>query len=105
MLQKAIKHFESLQKRYTTQHNGKQCEYVKVALEAMRKRVPQIPVIKITEKDEFGDSFIFWFCPDCNAKLEATPFEDRHDEYLRIKPKSCHNCQKLIDWSNCSEQI
>lgn len=37
MLEEAIKHFESLQKRYTTQHNGKQCEYVKTALEAMRK--------------------------------------------------------------------
>ena len=41
MLKEAIKHFESLQKRYTTQHNGKQCEYVKIALEAMRKMSPQ----------------------------------------------------------------
>lgn len=37
VLKESIKHFESLQKRYTTQHNGKQCEYVKTALEAMRK--------------------------------------------------------------------
>jgi hypothetical protein len=33
--EKAIKHFESLQKRYTKQHNGKMCGYVKEALDAM----------------------------------------------------------------------
>ena len=41
VLKESIKHFESLQKRYTTQHNGKQCEYVKTALAAMRKRDAQ----------------------------------------------------------------
>ena len=35
-LSKTIKHFESLQKRYTTQHNGKMCERVADALEALR---------------------------------------------------------------------
>lgn len=34
-IQEAIEHFKSLQKRYTTQHNGKQCEFVASALEAM----------------------------------------------------------------------
>lgn len=34
-LNKTIKHFESLQKRYTTQHNGKMCERVADALEAL----------------------------------------------------------------------
>ena len=33
----AIKHFTSLQKRYTTQHNGKQCEFVQTALEALKE--------------------------------------------------------------------
>ena len=37
MIEKAIKHFEALQKRYTKQHNGKMCEYVKIALDAMYK--------------------------------------------------------------------
>ena len=35
---KAIEHFEHLQKRYTTQHNGKHCELVKTALAALREQ-------------------------------------------------------------------
>lgn len=34
-INKTIKHFESLQKRYTTQHNGQMCEKVADALEAL----------------------------------------------------------------------
>ena len=34
-INKTIKHFESLQKRYTTQHNGQMCERVDDALEAL----------------------------------------------------------------------
>ena len=34
-INKTIKHFESLQKRYTTQHNGQMCERVSDALEAL----------------------------------------------------------------------
>lgn len=34
-INKTIKHFESLQKRYTTQHNGQMCERVTDALEAL----------------------------------------------------------------------
>lgn len=33
-----IKHFKSLQKRYKTQHNGKQCEFVKIALSALHEQ-------------------------------------------------------------------
>ena len=36
-INKTIKHFESLQKRYTTQHNGKMCERVADALEALER--------------------------------------------------------------------
>lgn len=39
MLERAIKHFEDLQKRYTREHNGKMCEYVKIALNAMYKEL------------------------------------------------------------------
>ena len=39
MINKAIKHFEALQKRYTTQHNGKMCDYVAIALDAMKKQL------------------------------------------------------------------
>lgn len=34
-INKTIKHFESLQKRYTTQHNGQMCERVADALKAL----------------------------------------------------------------------
>ena len=34
-INKTIKHFESLQKRYTTQHNGQMCERVADAWEAL----------------------------------------------------------------------
>lgn len=54
--EKAIKHFESLQKRYTTQHNGKQCEYVKTALEAMKKQVNDV-----TD----------YYCPNCGADMRG----------------------------------
>lgn len=33
----SLKHFEALQKRYTTQHNGTACEHVKLALEGLRR--------------------------------------------------------------------
>jgi hypothetical protein len=36
--EKAIKHFETLQKRYTTQHNGTQCMFVKIAISAMKEK-------------------------------------------------------------------
>ena len=39
MLERAIKHFEALQKRYTREHNRKMCEYVKIALNAMYKEL------------------------------------------------------------------
>lgn len=35
-IEKTIKHFTSLQKRYTTEHNGNACERVEDALEALR---------------------------------------------------------------------
>lgn len=34
-INKTIKHFKSLQKRYTTEHNGQMCERVADALEAL----------------------------------------------------------------------
>lgn len=37
ILEKSIKHFEGLQKRYTTQHNGEMCEMVDCALKTMNE--------------------------------------------------------------------
>lgn len=41
-INKTIKHFESLQKRYTTQHNGQMCERVEDALEALHYYKDQV---------------------------------------------------------------
>ena len=39
--EEAIKHFKSLQKRYTKEHNGRMCEKVNLALEALEKQIPK----------------------------------------------------------------
>ena len=44
-INKTIKHFESLQKRYTTQHNGQMCERVADALEALYRLKKQEIII------------------------------------------------------------
>ena len=91
-LEKAIKHFEGLQKRYTTQHNGKHCEFVKTALTALyEKQEREIGCehcnntdyifesqqkIETTQWDEYEDGFIVIrqhinFCPMCGKRLEV----------------------------------
>lgn len=75
VLKESIKHFESLQKRYTTQHNGKQCEYVKTALTAMRK---QIPAKVVNRNGDYGECYIcrhsfcgqLEYCPKCGQVLD-----------------------------------
>ena len=48
--EKAIKHFESLQKRYTTLHNGTQCALVETALEALREKAERDNNPPLTEE-------------------------------------------------------
>lgn len=55
-INKTIKHFESLQKRYTTQHNGQMCERVADALEAL--------YCFKNEELEFTRKFIYGSCGD-----------------------------------------
>ena len=81
--EETIKHFESLQKRYTTQHNGKHCEYVKEALEAMRKQIPQKPIIK---KSIIVNGFALR-CPYCESVLQS---DSPH----------CKYCGQALDWSD-----
>lgn len=82
MLEKAIKHFESLQKRYTTQHNGKMCEYVAIALEAMKK---QLPTRKWHCGNYLRESFgVAYDCPFCREVVVGVS-------------KYCPNCGNRID--------
>ena len=107
MLKESIKHFKSLQKRYTTQHNGKQCEYVKTALLAMEKQEKLKPVpFKRTAHDfcngrceetgrfcEFLQQYnheyqyVDYKCPVCNKRVSDG------------NPNNCCHCGQALDWS------
>ena len=85
--EEAIKHFKSLQKRYTKEHNGRMCEKVNLALEALEKRIPKKPIIRKTE-DYFG-YVEYIICPNC----EIVEFGHEH-------PCFCKLCGQAIDWSD-----
>lgn len=73
---KAIEHFEHLQKRYTTQHNGKHCELVKTALAALREKAKRENGCVWCKSDSQvthnGEHFCF-FCSYCGKRLEVEP--------------------------------
>lgn len=77
IIEKAIKHFTSLQKRYTTQHNGKHCEYVKLALDAISKRVAQNPIL-IDGRMR---------CPSCRGNVNSLNYY-------------CDACGQAIKWND-----
>jgi len=52
ILEKSIKHFEGLQKRYTTQHNGEMCQMVECALDSMKMRLIKEP--EYIKKEPYG---------------------------------------------------
>ena len=73
--EEAIKHFKSLQKRYTKEHNGRMCEKVNLALEALEKQVPKKP---------------YWEYGGCHCK--SCGLDVLSDEYF------CPLCGQAIDW-------
>ena len=83
--EEAIKHFKSLQKRYTKEHNGRMCEKVNLALEALEKQIPKKPIIRETE-DHFG-YVKYILCPNC-----------KEVEFGFTQPCFCHRCGQAIDW-------
>ena len=85
--EEAIKHFKSLQKRYTKEHNGRMCEKVNLALEALEKQVPKKPIIRKTE-DYFG-YVKYILCPNCEKV-----------EFGFNQPCFCELCGQAIDWSD-----
>ena len=71
-IEKAIKHFEGLQKRYTTQHNGKHCEFVKTALAALYEKLDRengCEYCKVLTPDCCGGFFLPSIDPDCEADM------------------------------------
>ena len=85
--EEAIKHFKSLQKRYTKEHNGRMCEKVNLALEALDKQIPKKPIIRETE-DHFG-YVKYILCPNC-----------KEVEFGHEHPCFCKLCGQAIDWED-----
>lgn len=79
--EEALKHFKSLQKRYTTEHNGVMCEKVEVAIEALEKQIPKKPY-----KDNENGVYEKEYCLACHRSL----FPNDHH---------CI-CGQALDWSN-----
>ena len=75
-IERAIKHFEGLQKRYTTQHNGKHCDLVATALDALREQAERNKgCVWCNENNKVfhdGQHFHF-FCSYCGKRLEVEP--------------------------------
>ena len=85
--EEAIKHFKSLQKRYTKEHNGRMCEKVNLALEALDKQIPKKPLHMHKN----------YYCPVC--KEDGWLLWD--DAVPNDMDKYCGMCGQAIDWSNC----
>ena len=79
--EEAIKHFKSLQKRYTKEHNGRMCEKVNLALEALEKQIPKEPIEKFAFSDDIGTGL----CPFCN-------------EGVNEEMNFCSYCGQALDW-------
>lgn len=82
--EEAIKHFKSLQKRYTKEHNGRMCEKVNLALEALEKQIPKKP-LHIHKN---------YYCPIC--KEDGWMLWD--DAIPNDMDKYCGKCGQAIDW-------
>lgn len=107
MLKESIKHFESLQKRYTTQHNGKQCEYVKTALNAMRKQ----DKLKVVPFKRTAHDFCNGVCEHSHYPCDHLKIYNNEYQYTDYKcptcnkvvsdgnPNNCCHCGQALDWS------
>ena len=84
--EEAIKHFKSLQKRYTKEHNGRMCEKVNLALEALDKQIPKKPLHMHKN----------YYCPIC--KEDGWMMWD--DAIPNDMDKYCGICGQAIDWSD-----
>ena len=82
--EEAIKHFKSLQKRYTKEHNGRMCEKVNLALKALEKQIPKKPLHMHKN----------YYCPIC--KEDGWMLWD--DAVPNDMDKYCGKCGQAIDW-------
>lgn len=90
--QEVLKHFNSLQKRYTTEHNGVMCEKVKVAVRAIEKQIPKKP----KETDAYPHRL---YCPYCTWALCYN--KENADSFRMMHMfRYCPECGQSIDWSD-----
>ena len=87
--EEAIKHFKSLQKRYTKEHNGRMCEKVNLALEALEKQIPKKPLLMHKN----------YYCPIC--KEDGWMLWD--DAIPNDMDKYCGKCGQAIDWKRAND--
>ena len=87
--EEAIKHFKSLQKRYTKEHNGRMCEKVNLALEALDKQIPKKPLHMHKN----------YYCPIC--KEDGWMLWD--DAIPNDMDKYCGMCGQAIDWGGIND--
>ena len=87
--EEAIKHFKSLQKRYTKEHNGRMCEKVNLALEALDKQIPKKPLHMHKN----------YYCPIC--KEDGWMLWD--DAVPNDMDKYCGKCGQAIDWKRAND--
>lgn len=86
--EEAIKHFRSLQKRYTTEHNGKMCEKVALALEAMEKQVPKKPILFVSDRHDYLHAA--YKCPNCKDEVETVNDGEPY----------CSRCGQALLWED-----
>jgi hypothetical protein len=90
-INKTIKHFESLQKRYTTQHNGQMCERVEDALEALHYYKDQLEcsttLLETKQAQAFATSRITtigeeFFTPEQVRKMSQSEVKKNYKKIL-----------------------
>lgn len=75
ILEKSIKHFEGLQKRYMTQHNGEMCQMVDCALKAMNE-IRWIPVGETMPNEREKQDYVF--DPNTYAIIDIKKYMGSH---------------------------
>ena len=90
--EETLKHFTSLQKRYTREHNGKMCEKVALAITAIKKQIPKEPIKQICGVyDEDSGNWL------CDREWNMCPTCTERNEVYRGH-KYCPKCGQHIKW-------
>lgn len=81
--------------RYKQGNNGERIESTKIAIQALEKQIPKIPIDKTKPDDGASSSHInrhIIVCPSCNGRLK-----------LKSKGRYCDKCGQKLDWRGDNE--